>query len=128
MIRDTPTAERNLPYISLAGVDQIELTNTTTGEDGRAIRIFPDGSFDGYVPLAIGRNLVRVVARLDDGRRVERERTVFYDRPAEATEADREDTRNFLRELQVRTVQTEMEASRRLRARTRRLEIQMESP
>ena len=117
-----------LPFISLAGLDQIELVNTTTGQAGRAIRVFPDGSFDGFVPLAVGRNIVRVVARLEDGRQIERERTLFFARPAEAAQEDHADTRSLLRELQIRTLRTEMETRKHLNARTRRLEIQVEAP
>ncbi len=70
---EVATVLRRLDLVELAG---LEIRNATTGEPARAVRTFPDGSFDGLVRLAEGRNRLRVEARRVDGRRDVVERTV----------------------------------------------------
>jgi hypothetical protein len=41
---------------------QLEIVNSTTGDRDRALRLFPDGSFDGFVRLVPGRNRIAVRA------------------------------------------------------------------
>ena len=70
-----------LRRLDLADLADVEVANATTGQPARALRVFPDGSFDGFVPLAPGRNRLRFEARADDGSRHVVERVVTY-RPA----------------------------------------------
>jgi hypothetical protein len=41
-----------LPHLSLSRLDRVEVENLTTGSSARAVRLFPDGSFDAWAPLA----------------------------------------------------------------------------
>ena len=92
-----------LRRVDLADLAELELENVTTGEPGRAVRTFPDGSFDGFVMLAEGDNRVRVTAVASDGRRATAERRVRYAKG----DADG-DVEALLRELRRRTRETEL--------------------
>jgi hypothetical protein len=70
-------------------LDRIEITNTTTGEPGRALRVEERGRFDGFVRLVRGANVLRVRAVAADGTRLDETRTVFFAPPAAITDADR---------------------------------------
>jgi hypothetical protein len=125
VLRDPANLADLLPQLSLVGLDSVQIHNRSSGETARAVRLFPDGSFDGYVRLSPGENRLRVTARMDDGREIHAERRVFYERPAEPTDADREAARALLRTLQLRTEETQrMAAARRRGALERRLEIE----
>ncbi len=52
---------------SFANVDDVVLTNLTTKEVSTDVRLLPDGSFSGFVPVREGRNQVRVTALASDG-------------------------------------------------------------
>jgi hypothetical protein len=71
-----------LRRLDLADLAEVEVANTTTGQDARALRVFPDGSFDAFVPLAPGRNRLRFEARARDGSEHVVERMVTYRPPA----------------------------------------------
>ncbi len=64
-----------LRHLDLVGLADLAVSNQTTGEEARALRAFPDGSFDGFVSLAPGRNRLVFEARDADGgsHRIERE-------------------------------------------------------
>ena len=117
----------DLPHRDLAGVASVRIVNRTTGSTGRAVRLFADGSFDGFVELVTGDNLLEVQARSPSGVEVNEARVVRYAPPA----APDEDAAEELRELlQERTLETEL-AARAQAARTervRRLEIQAIEP
>lgn len=53
-----------LRELDLVGLTSLEVTNATTGGSARALRVFPDGSFDGFVELQRGPN--RLVFRASD--------------------------------------------------------------
>ncbi len=55
--------------VSFASVEDVVLTNLTTGELSTDVRLAPDGSFTGYLPVKEGRNRVRVIALASDGQR-----------------------------------------------------------
>lgn len=65
-----------LRRLDLVGLASLEIRNITSGEPARAVRTFPDGSFDGLVRLAVGANRLRVRAWRMDGRQLEVERMV----------------------------------------------------
>lgn len=100
-----------LRRLDLADLARVEVANATTGEPARALRVFPDGSFDGFVPLAPGRNRLRFEARAEDGSRHVVERVVTY-RPASGAGADTPDVAAAPAELveRLRRRTAEMEA------------------
>jgi hypothetical protein len=58
-----------LQGVSFANVEDVVFTNLTTGDFSTDVRLNPDGSFQGYVPVHEGPNRVRVVALASDGSR-----------------------------------------------------------
>jgi hypothetical protein len=113
--RPAETAAR-LRRLDLAGVADVAIENETTGEPARAVRLFPDGSFDGFVELAPGPNRLRVEARSRGGERAAAQlRVVRRDGPATGDEAAR--LRALLDELRRRTA--EMAAWARMEQRRR---------
>jgi Mg-chelatase subunit ChlD len=58
-----------LQGVSFANIEDVVLTNLTTGEFSTDVRLSPDGSFFGYVPVRIGTNRVRVSALASNGSR-----------------------------------------------------------
>ena len=58
---------------SFSDIEDVVLTNLTTGDFSTDVRLAPDGSFAGYVPVREGRNRVRIVALASDGTRGELE-------------------------------------------------------
>lgn len=75
---------------------QVEIANETTGNQGRAVRFFRDGSFDGFVRLAPGANRLSVQARASDGTLFGAARTVYFD-PADTSPAEFAALRDLLR-------------------------------
>jgi Mg-chelatase subunit ChlD len=58
-----------LQGVSFANVEDVVVTNLTTGDFSTDVRLAPDGSFTGFVPVRAGRNQVRVTALASDGSR-----------------------------------------------------------
>jgi len=58
-----------LQGVSFANIEDVVLSNLTTGELSTDVRLNPDGSFNGYVPVRIGKNRIRVTALASDGSR-----------------------------------------------------------
>jgi hypothetical protein len=56
-----------LQGISFANVDDVIVTNLTTGDVSFDVQLAPDGSFTGFVPVRVGENLVEVAALASDG-------------------------------------------------------------
>ncbi len=54
---------------TFANIEDVVLTNLSTGEFSTDVWLNPDGSFYGYVPVKEGRNRVRVSALATDGKR-----------------------------------------------------------
>jgi hypothetical protein len=52
---------------SFANIDDVVLTNLTTKEVSYDVRLLPDGSFSGFVPVREGHNAVRITALTSDG-------------------------------------------------------------
>jgi hypothetical protein len=82
---------------------ELVIENLTAQDPARAVRTFPDGSFDAIVPLAEGENVLEVRALFADGRRASARSVVHYERPDPATEADRRDLARWLMWLRERT-------------------------
>ena len=82
---------------------RFSIVNLTTGKAARAVRILPDGAFDGFAMLVRGENQIQVSATLADGRHVTIVRIVHYE-PAETEgEQDRGDAARSPIELRRRT-------------------------
>lgn len=115
----------DLPHRDLAGVASVHIVNRTTGSEARAVRVFADGSFDGFVELAAGDNLLEVQARSPSGAEANEARLVRYAPPAAPDEDQEEELRNLLR---VRTLETELAARAHAARieRIRRLKIEAE--
>jgi hypothetical protein len=74
----------------------VEIANQTTGYQGRAVRFFADGSFDGFVRLAPGANRLQVQARASDGTCFGASRTVYF-APEDTSAPELEALRDLLR-------------------------------
>jgi len=56
-----------LQGVTFSSVEDVIFTNLTTSEISEDVRLMPDGSFSGYVPVREGINRVRVTALATDG-------------------------------------------------------------
>ena len=56
-----------LQGITFANVDDVIVTNLTTGDVSFDVQLAPDGSFTGIVPVRIGDNVIEVAALASDG-------------------------------------------------------------
>lgn len=117
-----------LQLVRLSGLVDVEMRNATDGSPCRAVRVFPNGSFDGYAPLVAGDNDLVVTATLDDGRRVVARARVRYAKPAHPTAAQLADAEKLAAALRERTVATDLairvEAERRRRAKELTIEAE----
>ena len=107
-----------LGFVNLTEVAEILIHNVTHERPARAIRVFPDGSFDGLVPLEPGENRIRVEARGIAGGHAVEERVIVY-RPEDAGDATGQ-VEAFKEKLRSRTIETE------LARRRRKLEVEVE--
>jgi predicted aspartyl protease len=121
-----------LPHIDLARVAHIAIENATVGEEARAIRVFPDGSFDGYLRLQPGDNRIRVTARSRDGEERAVERVVHFEAWEPATEdevlrftREREELLTLLRERTL-AMQLVLEAREKRAEARKQLELELE--
>jgi len=120
------TALRELQLVDVA---RVAIHNKTTGVPARAVRLFPDGSFDALLTLAEGENVLRVEAFASDGSGVYLERRVQrLAGTAEADEAAR--GRELLAKLRQRTAEMEAwaEVERRRQEQRRSLTIEAARP
>jgi len=58
-----------LQGVSFANIEDVVFANLTTGELSTDVRLNPDGSFYGFVPVREGKNQVRITALASDGSR-----------------------------------------------------------
>lgn len=56
-----------LQAVSFANVEDVVVSNLTTGEFSTDVRLAADGRFDGFVPVREGENRLRVTALASDG-------------------------------------------------------------
>jgi len=56
-----------LQNVSFANIEDVVFANLTTGELSTDVRLNPDGSFYGFVPVREGKNEIRVKAMASDG-------------------------------------------------------------
>ncbi len=120
-LEDPAEIVHELARVNLTGVTAIEIHNETAGKAARATRVFPDGSFDGLVPLEPGTNRVVVTAHGDAGGVGRSEALIEYlpISPADAPEQ----VEAFRRKLRARTVETELSRRRERPDRSRELQV-----
>jgi Mg-chelatase subunit ChlD len=56
-----------LQGVTFANIEDVVFTNLTTREVSTDVRLSPDGTFSGFVPVKEGKNRVRVTALASDG-------------------------------------------------------------
>jgi hypothetical protein len=123
-----------LRKVDLADLKELRVTNRTTGKPVRALRVFPDGSFDGFVELASGRNYLVFEAEAKNGSQASASREVVLTPEAgadgETDDLRAERIRALLEELRRRTRETALWAELESGRRTQRpdVEIQPERP
>lgn len=119
-----------LRRVDLADLSEVRVENLASGGLGRAVRTFPDGSFDALVLLVPGRNALRITVRSTDGGEASAERVVTFvrDAPELDAEALAEQRRALLTELRRRTREMELwaEVERGRTHQLRQLEIRGE--
>lgn len=122
-----------LRSVDLTDVADLSVENLTTGGAARAVRLFPDGSFDGMVELSEGPNRLRFTALAHNGSRDVAERRVLYAEPENLTAAARleHDKRIGLmvEELKGRTQETEFmaEMAKRRPPQRRELDVRVDA-
>jgi len=116
------------PYISLSGVESVVIENLTKGSKARAVRLFPDGTFDAYAPLVEGANVLRISATGEDRGVTHVERTVHFRKVDIDTPERRARMQERLRDLKIRTLEMELAARARegLAARRKSLAVEVE--
>lgn len=124
MVLDSPgEIVEFVPYLSWTSIASVRLENTTSGEGGRAVRLFPDGTFDGFAPLQAGRNELKFTAVSQGGAQASVTRWVSF----EKTVPDAEKLARFKKLLEIRAVETELaERARVKREERERLQKQLE--
>jgi hypothetical protein len=113
-------AAQLLPAPPLGEIAALELHNRSAARPGRALRLFADGSFDGFLPLVPGANLLELRVRSRAGASCELQRRIHYTPGAARTAAELAPLRELRDALALRSLQPELAA----RARLRRLRIE----
>lgn len=116
-----------LQGVSFADIEDLVLTNLTTGEFSTDVELSPDGTFSGFVPVREGTNRVRITAMASDGTRateevdLEFEMAELSDREL-ALELERIRKRN--KELQLLIERKRIERFREREKQRRELELE----
>jgi len=106
----------------LAGLAELRIVNETTGATARALRTFPDGSFDAFVELAPGRNHIVLRAATTTGSRAVAERWIVRAAGATASPAE---AAALVQELRKRTRETQLWAEMERERRTQDLDADL---
>lgn len=118
-----------LQGVSFSNVDDVVVSNLTTGEFSSDVELAPDGSFKGFVPVKEGANRLRVTALASDGSRGSVELDLDFqvagltDREM-ARELERIRERN--RQLQLLVERKRIEEFRAAEKQRKELEIEVE--
>ena len=118
-----------VPHLSLTRLTHVTIDNLSTSRAARAVRLFPDGTFDGYAPLRPGENLLRITLHAEGGGFRHIDRRVHFEEVPAGTPEQKAAARRLLKELRIRTLETELAArvrARRAEERKRRLDIKLE--
>lgn len=118
-----------LQGVTFASVEDVIFTNLTTSEISEDVRLMPNGSFSGYVPVREGINRVRVTALSTDGSEGFTEFDLEFGvagRTSRELTLELDDIRKQNRELQLLV---EREKVRQFRERQRKgLKLEVEDP
>jgi uncharacterized protein YegL len=118
-----------VPHLSLTKLTHVSIDNLNSSQAARAVRLFPDGTFDAYAPLIEGENLLRITLHAEDGGERYVDRRVVFEKTAVVTDEDRARLRQLLKELRIRTLETELATRVRRKRdaeRARHLDIEVE--
>ncbi len=118
-----------LQGVTFADVEDVVLTNLSTGEFSTDVRLAPDGSFTGFVPVREGRNRVRISALASDGSRgnVELEFDFQHDQVGDRSRlGELERIREQNKQLEIHRLGLEIEQFRQ--EQRKRLEIEAGRP
>jgi uncharacterized protein YegL len=118
-----------VPHLSLTSISRVEIDNLSSSEKARAIRLFPDGTFDGYAPLREGWNQIRITSIGADGYERVVDRRVFFEKTADVDAAQQAQARELIRDLKVRTLETELaeQARKKLEEQGPKREVTIEA-
>ena len=115
--------------VTFADVEDVVFTNLSTGDFSTDVRLAPDGSFTGFVPVKEGTNRVRISALATDGSRgsIEFEFEFAKSQVGERTDlAELERIRRQNKDLELRRMQLEIDAFRA--EQLKRVEIEAARP
>ena len=120
-----------VPHMSLTKLQSVKIENLTTGTQARAVRLFPDGTFDGYAPLQEGENLLRITVRGEKGGVHTIERRVLFTKTRIDTAEARRRIQELLKRLRIRTLETQLAEEARMKReqaleRTLKIEVERE--
>jgi hypothetical protein len=107
-----------IPGSHIAVVEDVTVLNRTTGTRARALRLFADGSFDGYVPLDPGENTLEFFARVEGAGTIRTLRRVRFD--ASDTSTDVSDLERLRNTLRLRSIEIDLANRARAGSRNRR--------
>jgi hypothetical protein len=119
-----------LANIRFTALEDVKIESSPLGQPGRAVRVFPNGSFDGYVPLAEGENRITITAVMEGGETLTATRTVYFERPSNPSPADELAAKELRESLQDRKVEIELLAEMRRAGppQMRRLIVEVTDP
>jgi len=112
-VEDPANVVNEFANIRFTGLMDVQIHSTPSNKPGRAIRVFPNGSFDGYVPLVPGRNEVTITGVMETGEQVSETRVVYYERPETPGPDDVAAAERLRQDLQDRKVEIELLAEMR---------------
>ena len=118
-----------LQGVSFADVEDVVLTNLSTGELSTDVRLGPDGGFTGFVPVREGKNRVRISALASDGSRgsVELEFDFEHSEVGDRARLDElERIREQNKQLEIHRLGMEIEQFRQ--EQRKRLELEAQRP
>jgi hypothetical protein len=116
-----------LASVRFTGLQSIEIWSSPANQAGRAIRVLPDGSFDGYAPLVAGENRLVITAHVDGERTLVEEIEVSFELPVDPGEDDRLRAERLREELETRSIELELHAEIvRRRSESARRDIEVE--
>ena len=95
-----------VPHMSLTKLAGVRIDNLSTSQSARAIRLFPDGTFDGYISLNPGENLLRITVSGEAGGTRTIDRRVTFEKISRDSVEAQERMAELLKELRVRTLET----------------------
>jgi hypothetical protein len=124
---DDPAAlQFELPELGFARVDRIDIRNRTARQAARAVRVFPNGAFDAFVPLVPGENHIEVEATLPDATRLTATRIVYFIAPGKVYPSDLERMEALRDALRRRTLATTVPQPELRTPAERSVEIEVE--